>query len=460
MPGLDLDEQIRPQTFRLEDKADAARCKRYPGDLRLFFESFFRLDNYPSKEKVDSYIVDTSSRFNVLMKEVKAEPSRETFAAAFNAAISDFDYTSSRRVVLTGAYTTASRETENDLTYLPHLAVYGQEDKYSPVQDPGSTEFESFDFDWGRCIVPIMLGGELIWTGDDTHTEMGLIARKIFIEQPYRWFVPVVLLGDSDAVLYVFHRSGMHIMNPVNMHRNRLVFLHLFLCLAFPHEDLQIGIPPTVYYDDDAMFLEHYDTETDDTFLYQMVKDRPIYIIKSIESRGSCCWQVHDVTDSSQRYIIKLAWRQAARNSETKFLEAAKGLPGVSQMVWSTDRMAKISDFPGVPSGPSDELQAARNDRILSITALWDLGTHLSKYTSHLQLLRCFYDAISGHRNLLHQKRIMHRDVSMGNILLGHADSPEGYRGVLIDFDLAAWVRKRLPRVTSSVSLYVQLTGH
>ena len=31
----------------------------------------------------------------------------------------------------------------------------------------------------------------------------------------------------------------------------------------------------------------------------------------------------------------------------------------------------------------------------------------------------------------------MHRDISIQNILFGLADAPEGYRGVLIDLDMA-----------------------
>lgn len=43
-----------------------------------------------------------------------------------------------------------------------------------------------------------------------------------------------------------------------------------------------------------------------------------------------------------------------------------------------------------------------------------------------------------GHRGL-YKLGILHRDVSLQNILLGKDDAPVGWRGVLIDLDMAVW---------------------
>jgi aminoglycoside/choline kinase family phosphotransferase len=44
---------------------------------------------------------------------------------------------------------------------------------------------------------------------------------------------------------------------------------------------------------------------------------------------------------------------------------------------------------------------------------------------------------ILGHRGVC-KKEMLHRDISMSNILLGNPEAAEGNRGLLIDFDSAA----------------------
>lgn len=48
---------------------------------------------------------------------------------------------------------------------------------------------------------------------------------------------------------------------------------------------------------------------------------------------------------------------------------------------------------------------------------------------------------------------ILHRDISHNNILLGGDDAPEGYRGVLIDLDLAFRATKEQPKVTADYNI-------
>ncbi|KAJ2913155.1 hypothetical protein MD484_g7260, partial [Candolleomyces efflorescens] len=54
-----------------------------------------------------------------------------------------------------------------------------------------------------------------------------------------------------------------------------------------------------------------------------------------------------------------------------------------------------------------------------------------------MQLICALRDAIAGHMELYSKKGILHRDISIYNILLGVPGADPGYRGVLIDFDMA-----------------------
>jgi hypothetical protein len=54
-----------------------------------------------------------------------------------------------------------------------------------------------------------------------------------------------------------------------------------------------------------------------------------------------------------------------------------------------------------------------------------------------LTLLRCIRDAIRGHYSLLTEGRILHRDISINNIMISESGRKDGYKGFLIDLDLA-----------------------
>lgn len=65
-------------------------------------------------------------------------------------------------------------------------------------------------------------------------------------------------------------------------------------------------------------------------------------------------------------------------------------------------------------------------------------GRDIREFTSIRELLLAFHGAITGHRSL-YQNGILHRDVSINNIMMAHPDCPrpDGLAGFLIDLDLA-----------------------
>lgn len=63
-------------------------------------------------------------------------------------------------------------------------------------------------------------------------------------------------------------------------------------------------------------------------------------------------------------------------------------------------------------------------------------GRPIHTFTSHLELLLAFHDAITCHRALL-RHGVLHRDISLSNILIPLTPRADGARGILIDLDLA-----------------------
>ncbi|KAG5950871.1 hypothetical protein E4U58_001392 [Claviceps cyperi] len=63
---------------------------------------------------------------------------------------------------------------------------------------------------------------------------------------------------------------------------------------------------------------------------------------------------------------------------------------------------------------------------------LWE-----NKIFSCLEPLECEWDAIRAHRSLYLEGKILHRDISPHNIIITRPATADGFKGMLIDFDMA-----------------------
>ena len=75
-------------------------------------------------------------------------------------------------------------------------------------------------------------------------------------------------------------------------------------------------------------------------------------------------------------------------------------------------------------------------------------GRPLHAYSSVRELLEALRDAVAGHRSLLEDGKILHRDVSENNIIITESAAKGAPKGKLIDLDLA----KELDSVPSGAS--------
>lgn len=83
-----------------------------------------------------------------------------------------------------------------------------------------------------------------------------------------------------------------------------------------------------------------------------------------------------------------------------------------------------------------DERETYSN-RIHCCLVVSPAGRPLHKYRSVKELLQAFRDAIAGHRSLLEDGKILHRDISENNIIITDGGAAGGPVGRLIDLDLA-----------------------
>ncbi|KAJ7750448.1 hypothetical protein DFH07DRAFT_548047 [Mycena maculata] len=163
------------------------------------------------------------------------------------------------------------------------------------------------------------------------------------------------------------------------------------------------------------------------------VDDKPVFSRRTIHSRGTVCWSGKY---KGKTYIVKDYWRAEGRAKESQFLRELAGVKGVGQMFTYDDRESVRAGrgFVDAADMVSDDGEKPVLDRWSTRVVLPKYGDTLDKAGSARQLLCAIRDILEGHIESVLDKQILHRDISLGNLLLSPFDFEEG---VIIDWDLA-----------------------
>ncbi|KAA6408373.1 MAG: serine threonine- kinase Sgk2 [Lasallia pustulata] len=91
------------------------------------------------------------------------------------------------------------------------------------------------------------------------------------------------------------------------------------------------------------------------------------------------------------------------------------------------------------PQGTSlvQQDQAPYDNRIFRVLAISPAGRSISQFKSVGELLEGLRDALKVHRSLYMDGKILHRDISENNIIITDPGMADGFKGMLIDLDLA-----------------------
>ncbi|KAJ2916733.1 hypothetical protein MD484_g3700, partial [Candolleomyces efflorescens] len=224
--------------------------------------------------------------------------------------------------------------------------------------------------------------------------------------------------------------TGIESSDTINIHENPHIFIRIILGLSSPDEEA-LGLDTSIQW----VIKDGVKTKGTITtvgaegqkVIYDLVDLQPF--VQSFPSKGksTTCWKVCD-PNTGQLFLIKDTWRLPSDTKEYEHLERVKGVPGVAQMVSFEASRYETKQFRGLDL-PLNRI----NDRIV----LPMYGKTLDNFESAKQALSALRDAIDGHRGAC-KKDVLHRHISMSNILLGNPDAAEGDRGILIDFDSAA----------------------
>ncbi|KAJ2914083.1 hypothetical protein MD484_g6330, partial [Candolleomyces efflorescens] len=279
---------------------------------------------------------------------------------------------------------------------------------------------------------------EIRCEGDDFPVEEQLVratiyARQIFIHQPNRRYVRILVLSGHHLRVFHFDRSGVQYTPPLDIHEEPHTFVRLILGLSSPNES-DIGLDATIFWliKNGRKIVGGISMRgaDDNETLYQLSRLEPLFCRTNICGRSTTCWSVLD-GDTGEELLVKSSWRSADRTSEHIYLRDAVGIPGVVQMVFCEPDRCQTLWYRGRSLAP-----AGFQNRLETRVLIKHYGSPITGFTSPKQVLWALRDAIAGHRALV-KKGTLHRDVSIQNVLLGKPGAEPGDRGILIDFDIA-----------------------
>ncbi|KAJ7497662.1 hypothetical protein FB451DRAFT_1550478 [Mycena latifolia] len=161
----------------------------------------------------------------------------------------------------------------------------------------------------------------------------------------------------------------------------------------------------------------------------------PIFQSKGLFCRGTRVDRVLvEGEDPPQMHVMKDAWLQACRRPESDFYAVIQDYLKENKEKYGDDMPVGLTTCIGsynlAESYPDDHrtITAALRkdghtlqDRCHYRTVSKDVGFALDKYLDTKTLVQAMRDAINGHRFAL-EAGVLHRDVSVGNILIGESD--------------------------------------
>ncbi|KAF5341172.1 hypothetical protein D9611_006064 [Ephemerocybe angulata] len=270
----------------------------------------------------------------------------------------------------------------------------------------------------------------------DRHIDqLAVYNRQIFFHQLNRLFARSLLITETRVRLVHCDRSGGYKTDWLNIHENPATLVRLILGLSSPREAV-LGLDTSVQWTvKNGVKVAGTITTLDSCrkrVKYQLVMGEPYFVARAVRGRGTVCWVAKD--KAGKRILLKDSWRVDAQVPEYTFLEQARGIKGVARMLAFEDGRVQTKTLrPGNFNFDAPDFY----NRTMCRVSMECYGAPLHEFTSQREAIAALRDAIQGHWYLL-RAGILHRDVSIDNILHGKPGSDEGHRGVLIDLEMAA----------------------
>ncbi|KAG6235282.1 hypothetical protein E4U24_008341 [Claviceps purpurea] len=274
--------------------------------------------------------------------------------------------------------------------------------------------------------------------------QLGSAVREVFAQQPTRRFIHAFTLTGTTMETWVFDRSGPYSGTTFNVHEEPERFVQV-LCGYLMMGDEELGLDVFTEEKDGRRFVTIPVNPCATETIRLELNPKPISYRRSIVSRATTCFPAKPIGAQEFDTVVKYSWIPSTWTPEADLLRKANEhrVKGVAKTVGYEREITRISKLrDGLAFSTPHKDQIPYDDRVLHVLAVTPLGRPLDEFGSILELLECLRDAIKAHRSLYMESGILHRDISINNIIVTEPAKADGYKGMLIDLDLARDITK------------------
>ncbi|OAA46118.1 serine/threonine-protein kinase Sgk2 [Metarhizium rileyi] len=263
-------------------------------------------------------------------------------------------------------------------------------------------------------------------------------AHQVFASQPTRLFLHGFYIRGSLIELWIFDRSGLYCSRVFNVQKDFNQFLSVILSYQ-QMTDEDLGKLDMIKTDIDGSYIMIHSAEMPSARKIYL-ESEPVASRQDLVGTGTTCYRVRMSESRRWSSILKFKWRWARERPENELLELAK-----KNCVWGA---VSLDYYEELEKETSNFFQ----NRILTCTITSPAGRPLHTFQSLIELLQVFRDAVICHRSLYHDAKILHQDISSGNMIILDGQGEGKPKGILIDLDSAI-------QLTEGSKTEVDITG-
>ncbi|KAF4506885.1 hypothetical protein G6O67_006921 [Ophiocordyceps sinensis] len=260
--------------------------------------------------------------------------------------------------------------------------------------------------------------------------------RSVFAEQPTRRFVHAFTLCGSMMELWVFDRSGPYSSGPFDIHEEPDKFARAFVGRVAKFSWTSDKRKPEV---EQLRLAEERGVRG----LARVVAYRRITTIAELRA-GLQYQKAYPFRGKEDKPLVARSTATSSQKRKSSSNNTSYNASRSSKRLQSNSRKSKLaiefndqlSTDKAKPSlyTPSEDLW---ENRIYSCLVVSPAGRVISAFQTTKELLESLQDAIKAHQSLYMTGEILHRDISSNNIIITNPETADGFKGMLIDLDLA-----------------------
>ncbi|KAI0667138.1 hypothetical protein C8Q78DRAFT_389290 [Trametes maxima] len=280
-------------------------------------------------------------------------------------------------------------------------------------------------------------------------THAANFARLHLSARPFLLFSVCLLVFGGDFCVCIFDRAGARVSPKFNMWRDLDTFIRVVRSMTRHLTKIELGHDPSVSLAPSTLQSSslNYPAWIIDPIGSDLRRwctvGAPVWSSLSLFGRGTFVWYVRELSAAGELVgpvmILKSAWRSSQRDPESSIYQSVRGShPGLAKCIAGADVVPFLGSLEKVtthflrdrPLKPDDKT------KILHRIVIGTTGRPIWMYETEEQLLDGLISALEAHKFLWDQK-ILHRDISAGNILLSDHPKEVGAAGFITDLDIA-----------------------